>query len=248
MNIWCINPWVADAEGERTRIAQLPADALDKGTVITFVRTAHQPLGRIETMYELAIMEMEVIAAGLNAETAGCDAVVVDSISDPGVAALRSRLRVPVVGAGATSYLLAGLLGRRFSVVTYLREHAVFYERVLAEQGVRAECASLRPIGEDPNHSALLDGPSEKVRLIERAARAAIEDDGADVIVLGSTSMHRATDRLRTSLPAPVIDPATVSFKLAEALVRLGLSHSKLGLPLARCAPRRDLVSWCCVE
>ena len=59
----------------------------------------------------------------------------------------------------------------------------------------------------------------------------AIDEDGADVILLGATTMHQAGDYMAAHLPAPVINPGPVGIKMAEMLVQLGLSHSKVAFP-----------------
>ena len=62
-------------------------------------------------------------------------------------------------------------------------------------------------------------------------ARQAIEHDRADVILLGSTTMHQAGDYMAKHLPCPVINPGPVGIKMAETMVELGLSHSKVAFP-----------------
>jgi allantoin racemase len=43
-------------------------------------------------------------------------------------------------------------------------------------------------------------------------------DDGADVIGLGSTTMHGAHRYLSDRLPVPVINPGPLTYKLAKML------------------------------
>lgn len=62
---------------------------------------------------------------------------------------------------------------------------------------------------------------------LEREGRAAIEHDGADVLLIGSTTMHQSVEYLRRTLEVPVINPGPLAIKLAELMVTLGLSHSK---------------------
>jgi len=66
---------------------------------------------------------------------------------------------------------------------------------------------------------------------LEGEARKAIHEDGADVIVLGSTTMHQSHAYLREQLPVPVINPGLVAYKLCELFLDLGLSHSKTAYP-----------------
>ena len=67
-------------------------------------------------------------------------------------------------------------------------------------------------------------------RLTEETQKA-IDEDGADVILLGSTTMHEAGAYMSEHLAAPVINPGPVAIKMAEAIVELGLSHSKVAFP-----------------
>ena len=65
----------------------------------------------------------------------------------------------------------------------------------------------------------------------EETALKCIEEDGASVIVLGSTTMHQAYEYLKDRLPCPVINPGIWAFKFAVMLVELGVSHSKVCYP-----------------
>ena len=55
--------------------------------------------------------------------------------------------------------------------------------------------------------------------------------DGAEVICMGSTTMHQAVPFLREHLPVPVINPGPLTYKLAELCIGLGLSHSRRAYP-----------------
>ena len=61
----------------------------------------------------------------------------------------------------------------------------------------------------------------------------AVELDGAEAIVLGCTGMLEVTQGLRDRLsaadvPAPVVDPTTAAVGMLQALIRNGLSQSRL--------------------
>ena len=49
--------------------------------------------------------ETEAVALGARAASEGYDAIVVDSILDVGVDALRSRTDIPVIGAGRRAFV-----------------------------------------------------------------------------------------------------------------------------------------------
>lgn len=186
----------------------------------------------MDSAYESTLADAFVLDAGASAEAEGYDAVCSFSMSDSGVAALRSRLRIPVIGAAQAAFSIAGQLGHRFSVVTmwepwrrHLIENAVKY-------GFSGKLASVRHIGVRPDTEHLLSGKEETVfDKLAAAARAAISDDGADVIVLGSTTMYQAHAYLAAALPCPVVNPGMAAYKACETLLELGLAHSKLAYP-----------------
>ncbi|MEC8764852.1 MAG: hydrogenase expression protein HupH, partial [Pseudomonadota bacterium] len=59
----------------------------------------------------------------------------------------------------------------------------------------------------------------------------AIAEDGAEVILLGSTTMHQAHQFLSERLDVPVINPGPLTYKLVEVMLGLGLSHSRAAYP-----------------
>jgi allantoin racemase len=65
-----------------------------------------------------------------------------------------------------------------------------------------------------------------------KTCQRCIEEDGADVLILGSTTMHQAHAWLAKRLPVPLINPGPLSYKLVEAVLSLGLSHSKTCYPM----------------
>jgi allantoin racemase len=75
------------------------------------------------------------------------------------------------------------------------------------------------------------------IQPLTKEALAAIEVDGADVIIFGCTGMSGLAAAVKEGLQAhgradvPVIDPGIAALKLAEALVDLHLAQSKHTYP-----------------
>ena len=100
------------------------------------------------------------------------------------------------------------------------------------ELGLESRCTSIRSINVMPDVDNLLGGKEEVVfPMLRDAGMACVEEDGAQVICMGSTTMHQAVPYLEEQLPVPVINPGPLSYKLAELVLGLGLSHSKKGWP-----------------
>jgi allantoin racemase len=136
-------------------------------------------------------------------------------------------LDIPVVGAGRTSYLAALMLGNRFSVLTQWDGWIPVYRKGVIEIGLERHLVSIRSINMMPDVSNLLGGKEEVVfpKLVEAGLQCV--EDGAEVICLGSTTMHDAHHHLTENLPVPVINPGPLTYKLAEAMLSLGVSHSR---------------------
>jgi len=116
------------------------------------------------------------------------------------------------------------------------------YDRHLKELGFERHCASIRSIDVAPDNQALLGGKEEEIfPLLEACARRCIDEDGAEVILLGSTTMHQAHGYLAARLEVPVINPGPLTYKLAEAVLGLGLSHSRKAYP-ASPAPKHAMI------
>jgi allantoin racemase len=234
-------PFPMDEENRQQRRDQVKAVELGPDIEFDFESVLVAPKNYI-SQYDLVLADLGMLEAGLTAQERGYDAVCIDTMSDSGVAALRSALDIPVIGPGRASMLMAMLLGNRFSVVTMWQHWIHLYEKTIRDLGFDKQCASIRSIDVRPDNMGLLGGKEEEIfPLLEATARVCIEADGADVILLGSTTMHQAHGYLAERLPVPVINPGPLSYKLAETLLGLGLSHSRAAWPTSP-APRDDVL------
>lgn len=226
-----IVPIPMDADGVANRASQLPADSIREGYAVEFVAVSWgAALG--DSYYDTMLMDMSVFEAGLKAEEEGYAAVCIDTVSDSGLYALRSRLSIPVFGPGQAALHAACMLGHKFSVITMWDEWFHLYKKILGEYKLEQRCASLRSIKTRPDLQELLEGKEEVIfKKLEQESLRAIEDDGADVIVLGSTTMHQSHGYLEGVLPVPVINPGLICYKFCEVFLELGLAHSKTAFP-----------------
>lgn len=226
-----IVPIPMDEAGVANRRSQLSDALIAPGFVPEF---AAVPWGAAlgDSYHDMLLMDWTVFQTGISAKDEGYAAVVVDTVSDSGVRALRSRLSIPVIGPGEAAFHMAMTLGKKFTILTMWPEWFPLYEKTIGEYGLSDRLASLRSINTRPDVTELLAGKEEVIfDKLAAEARRAIEEDGADVIVLGSTTMHQSAEYLARVLPVPVINPGVVAWKLAETLVTLGLSHSKRAFP-----------------
>jgi allantoin racemase len=231
MRIKYIIPFPFGDEGIANRAAQIPREILSPTTEVECVPVRHSASANASYL-DLLVFDMYVTEAGLRAEEEGFDAVIMDTVTDSGIQALRSRLTIPVLGPGLVAYAIATILGKRFSVVTMWDLWRNFYEKNLDLYHLREKCASIRSVNIPPNVESLFAGKEEDMfKKLTAEAQKAIDEDGADVIMLGSTTMHQAGAYMAQHLACPVINPGPVAIKMAETLVQLGLTHSKVGYP-----------------
>lgn len=184
-----------------------------------------------DSYHDYVLADLGMLEAGLEAADEGYDAICIDTMSDSGANALRSMLDIPVVTPGKASYLMALLLGNRFSVLTQWDGWIALYKKGVQEYGLADHLASIRSINVPPDVENLLGGKEEVVFPKLRDAGLQCVEDGADVICLGSTTMHQSHAYLSENLPVPVINPGPLTYKLAEALLGLKLTQSRKAYP-----------------
>jgi len=204
------------------------------GTDVTVEPTAKGPAA-IESAYDAGLVMPELIRLAPIAEKHGYNAVIIGCFSDPGLDALRELLTIPVIGPGAASLHLAAQLGTRISVLTPTGRG---YGRVAARLralGIASLLTSVRGVG-----LSVMDLARQAPGALDKAAEAAriaVEQDGADVLVLGCMSMAflpGICDELGNRVGAPVLNPVIAALKTAEAVAGMKLSHSKAAWPLPK--------------
>jgi allantoin racemase len=236
-----IIPFPMSEESRDQRRAQLDAGQLGPDIEFVFESVRAAPKNYVSAS-DMALAEFGALEAGLEAEARGFDAICIDTMSDSGMAGLRSELSIPVIGPGRASVLMAMMLGHRFSIIAMWPHWQHLYRKTMVELGVEDHCASVRWIDSSPDNQSLLAGKESDIfPALEAVAWRCIKEDGADVILLGSTTMHEAHAYLAERLPVPVVNPGPLTYKLAETVLGLGLSHSRGAYPTSL-APRRDVI------
>jgi allantoin racemase len=188
----------------------------------------------LESEYEDALAVPDILGKVSAAEAEGVDAVIIDCMADPGLSPARELASIPIIGPAQTSMHLAAILAHRFSVITVLERDIPLFYRLARRYGLNSNLASVRPV----NIPVLeLDRNRERLigALVEQSVKAVLED-GAHIIVFGCTGMSGLAKEVEQALAeqgyaAPVVDPSLAALKLAEALVGMGLSHSKRTYP-----------------
>ena len=140
---------------------------------------------------------------------------------DPNLDLLKQVTTKPVIGIGEASMKLASMLGHSFSVVS-AGNHSIPNKKALIHNyGLESSCASVRGPGGDFDDTSV-EGPYLD------AAKIAIEEDLAEVIVLGCAGFAGMAESMTKKLGVPVLDGIVCALIVAQGVVKAGYTTSKI--------------------
>ena len=146
-------------------------------------------------------------------EDNAADAFVIACFSDPGFYAAKEITTKPVFGIGMSSFAQATLLGERFGIIAILEGSTVRQRRAVRIMGLDSRYAGSLPIGFGAEELA---GDQVRDRMIE-VGGTLIENNGADVLIMGCAGMVHFQSDIETALGVPVIDPSQAAASQALA-------------------------------
>jgi len=149
------------------------------------------------------------------------DAFIIACHDDPNLDTMKEITKKPVVGIGEASMKIASMLGHCFSVVSTSKHSIPIKEGLVRKYHLQEVLSSVRASKDD------MDERSEEEKYME-AAKLAIEEDMAEVIVLGCAGMAGLDKRLEEKLGVPVLDGVVCALIIASGLVKYGVSTSKI--------------------
>lgn len=172
-----------------------------------------------------AVVAAEATLELLMAQHVGYDAFIIACFSAHGLNAAREQLSEPVFGIGEAAMLMACTLGHSFSVLTQPARSKPAVEEVVRGYGLWQRCASVRTV--EMPVLALGDDEADTLARFADAGRRALEEDGAEVLVLGCAGLAGFDKDLERELGVPVLDGVVCAVKMAEACAGYGLRTSK---------------------
>jgi len=150
-----------------------------------------------------------------------CDAFVVACHGDSNLDAIKESTKRPVVGIGEASMKIASMLGHSFSVVTTAKRSIPPKRAQARKYHLQDLLVSVRAPDSDAS-----DCGDEKLFL--DLARVAVEQDLAEVIVLGCAGLTGMDKLIQEKLGVPTLDGVVCALMIAEGLARYGASTSKV--------------------
>jgi len=184
----------------------------------------------IDSLYDVALASKEIVEMAIHAEKEGYDAVILYCFSDPALDACREMLRIPVIGAGQASLWMAMGIGYSFSLITTEESRIPEKRNFVLSKGIANNyLASVRCCNLD--YFEMEKDPEYTLSRLEETSRKCMEEDNAEVIILGCLSLLGMGQRLSKLIGIPVLDPAVNSVLVAECYVSQGITHSKKSYP-----------------
>jgi allantoin racemase len=150
------------------------------------------------------------------------NAFIVACHCDPNLDAMKEISRKPVVGIGEASMRIAAMLGHRFSILSATSHSIPGKGDLVRKYHLEGMLASIRTPGLED------DSAGDQERYLQ-AARRAVQEDGAEVIVLGCAGMTGLDKAIQERLGIPALDGVVCALILAFGLVKYGVSTSRAG-------------------
>ncbi len=201
---------------------------LGKDTVLDTVRI-HNGSASIEGEFDEMTNAPHVVDLVIQGERDGYDAAFINCFGDPGVAAARECVNIPVFGGFEPAVLLALGLADRIGIVTVLPNVIPMLQRHSAAHHLDRRIVSIRDVGIPvlalDNHETLCSA------LIQESVKA-VREDNVQAIVLGCTGMVDVAETVEEGLrdagyEVPVVEAARAAVMLLELYAKMGLRHSR---------------------
>lgn len=173
----------------------------------------------------------------LRASREGYDGVAVGCICDSGVHLAREVMDIPVAGLAESGMLFACMYGKKFSIVTYTKEHIdKRLEALVRSYGLEERAAELEyfEVSLEAIANAFKE-PGPVLDAFKLAAQRAV-DKGAEIILpgCGILNLLSVQNGLTKVGSATVLDVSGVLMKTLETMITLkeksGITVSRSGL------------------
>ncbi|MBT8398792.1 MAG: Asp/Glu/hydantoin racemase [Gemmatimonadetes bacterium] len=217
MRILIVNP---NSDLEMTAAIQESAVAFvgDRFEVVTLA-TPDAP--RFLETYEDDVKSGPGMLEILREHESAFDAFVIACHSDTNLHAARELTTKPVIGIGEASMKLASFLGHNFAIVT-THQHSIPGKVVqIRAYHLQDLLVSIRAPEEG-------EEGWEDADLFMELSRRAVQEDGAEVIVLGCAGMAGMDRRIQDALGVPVLDGVVCALILASGFAHYGVGTSKV--------------------
>jgi Asp/Glu/hydantoin racemase len=223
MKLLIVNPNISssvtdliEAEARRVALADTQIE----------MATAASGVAYIETRFE-ALLGAHAVANIAGERKGEYDALLVAAFGDPGLLELREVLDVPVVGMTEAALMTAAQLGQRIGIIAISRRITAWYRECVDRYGMLGRLAGIRHLDRPLRDPGTVQ-EDHGAHLIELSHRA-VEEDGADVLILAGAPLAGLARSVADRLPVPVVDGVSSGVCQAQALTRLATARAQAG-------------------
>jgi Asp/Glu/hydantoin racemase len=193
---------------------------LPEGYSITAM-TAESGVAMIVNVAELKASENGVVQMGLS-QAKAAQGIIVSAFGDPGLETLRTCISIPVVGLCGASMIEASREGRKFGIATVTPDLVACFSDKARSMGFEGNYTGTRLTKGDPVQ--LASDPAALLLALEYAAQECIDDDGAEVVIIGGGPLGLAAESLQNSFAIPIISPIRCAVELLTTRIELALN------------------------
>jgi Asp/Glu/hydantoin racemase len=155
----------------------------------------------------------------MRTDPADFDAILIDCVFDPALTALREQCPVPTFGPMQATLPFVTLVASKFAYIARAERQTMWLAEMAAKYGYEDYMAAARFMGITYEESR---NPNTFDKAMIRELRHAIEDDGAEAIVFGSTTMA-LSEQVKAAGTVPLFMPGMVALRVMEHLWADGL-------------------------
>lgn len=210
MKLLVINPNITDSVtrliGDEARRAASP------GTELTLL-TAPFGVAYIETRVEAVIGAYASLLL-ISEHVARHDGVIIAAFGDPGLPALRDATDRPVIGLTEAALGAAARLARRFSIIAISQRITAWYREIVDHYEMGDRLASIRALDQPIRDIGGVQ--DEHAARLKALCTSAVEQDGAQALILAGAPLAGLARRIEGELPVPLVDPIASAVKQAE--------------------------------
>lgn len=245
LKIWYQNPvpFLEEFKGLESLIEQNTRSMGREGTRIDqkwLKQGFFNPTFSYTLAYNLLSQTQKIHAAARE----GYDAVVIGNALDFGLREARSIVSIPVAGVLESALYFASSLGHSYAVVVVHNQTGQLLADAVKQYGMTERLATIADMG-----VALADVADTYknvdllLRLFDKAARTAIREHHAEVIVAGCTILSSllTLNKIHSVDGIPLIDPVWAGIKMAEALVDVRRAY---GIEVSRASVYGTCPDW----
>ena len=209
------------------------------GLAVGTMDNANYPKEDLSSAYLMMVHGNQWIAAGLDAQAQGFDAMVLATLGNPMLREIRSLIDIPAVGFGDVSFRMASMYGHRFGLMFFNTVREGFWRDNIRSMGLAESFSGIMHAGVS-FQDVVGAHADEKLRAdvikrVKASGERMVKEMGVNVIVPGEMPLNLllANEKVSSIAGATVVDGLALSFKMAELMVDLkrttGMMASRSG-------------------